>query len=345
MLAEARRPDGRPDGADGTEEAPVFTMRFDLRAPAFGAPTTELYATAVEMAAWGDEHGCLAGIVSEHHGSPDGYLPSPLLLASALAARTERLPIQVAALLVPLHDPIELAEQMAVLDILSRGRVSYVCAIGYRPEEYAMFGRAMKGRGVRLERCIEALRQAWTGEPFEFEGRPVRVTPRPTTPGGPMLMMGGGSPAAIRRAARLGMGVMAQGGDPTLEGLYREACEEAGTTPGMFLNPGPEVVTSAFVSEDPDRAWHELGPHLLHDARMYAEWMGDAASASKSVAGDIQALRAEQGAYRIFTPEEAVAYVKANGVLLTQPLCGGLPAKLAWPSLELIANRVMPALG
>ena len=217
----------------------MFTMRFDLRAPESGAPIGDLYAACLEMAAWGEERGCLAAIVSEHHASPDGYLPSPLLLASAIASRTQRLPIQVAALLVPLHDPIELAEQMAVLDILSGGRVSYVCAIGYREEEYALFGREMKGRGRRLEVCVEAMRRARSGEPFEFEGRPVRVTPTPTTPGGPALMMGGGSPAAIRRAARLGMGVMAQGGDPSLDAIYREACEGGGHDARPVPEPRP----------------------------------------------------------------------------------------------------------
>ena len=143
----------------------MFAMRFDLRAPDFGAPIGELYATAVEMAEWGEQHGCLVAIVSEHHASPDGYLPSPLLLCAAIAARTRKLPIQVAALLLPLHDPIALAEQMAVLDLLSGGRVSYVCAIGYRAEEYAMFGRQMRGRGRRLEQSVAALRKAWSGEP------------------------------------------------------------------------------------------------------------------------------------------------------------------------------------
>lgn len=323
----------------------MFTMRFDMRAPETGAPRADLYAAALEMAEWGERHGCLAAIVSEHHGSPDGYLPSPLLLASALAARTRRLPIQVAALLLPLHDPIELAEQLAVLDVLSRGRVSYVCAIGYRSEEFAMFGREMKGRGRRLEACIQAMRRAWSGEPFEFEGRPVCVTPRPITPGGPALFMGGGSEAAARRAARLGMGMLTQGGDPSLERVYHEACEQAGTTPGPFLHPPPGTVTSAFVSEDPDRAWRELGPHLLHDARMYAAWLGDTAAVSHSAARDVESLRAEGGAYRIFTPDEAVAHVRGHGVLLTHPLCGGLPPELAWPSLELIAGKVLPALG
>jgi alkanesulfonate monooxygenase SsuD/methylene tetrahydromethanopterin reductase-like flavin-dependent oxidoreductase (luciferase family) len=322
----------------------MFTLRFDLRAPDFGAPIADLHAAAIEMAEWGESHGCLAAILSEHHASPDGYLPSPLLLAAAIAARTKRLPIQVAALLVPLHDPIALAEQMAVLDVLSGGRVSYVCAIGYRAEEYAMFGRELRGRGKRLEACVEALRNAWTGEPFEFEGRPVRVTPTPVTPGGPMLLMGGNSEVAVRRAARLGMGMMTQGGDPRLADVYREACEAAGTQPGPFLNPPAGTVTSAFVAEDPDRAWTQLGPHLLHDARMYAEWLGASVSTSKSVAATVEELRAEQGAYRIFTPEEAVAHVRASGPLLMQPLCGGIPPKLAWESLELVASKVLPAL-
>lgn len=322
----------------------MFTMRFDQRAPAEGAPIADLYAAALEMVAWGESEGCMAAVVSEHHASPDGYLPAPLLLASAMAARTTTLPIQVGALLLPLHDPIELAEQMAVLDIMAKGRVSYVCALGYRPEEYAQFGREMKGRGRRIEECIAALRTAWTGEPFTFEGRPVCVTPRPFSPGGPLLLMGGGSPAAVRRAARLGMGMVTQGGDPSLETVYREACEEAGTTPGLFVNPSAETVTSAFVAEDPDRAWHEMGPYLLHDARMYAAWLGDSATASKSTATSVEALRAENGAYRIFTPDEAVAYVKQQGVLVTQPLCGGLPPELAWPSLELVASKVIPGL-
>lgn len=322
----------------------MFTMRFDMRAPQEGAPIADLYAAALEMSAWAEGRGCIAIQVSEHHASPDGYLPAPLVLASAIAARTKTTPIQVAAVLVPLHDPIDLAEQMAVLDIVSGGRVSYVCAIGYREEEYAMFGREMKGRGRRMEDCLAAMKRAFSGEAFELDGRPVRVTPPPLTPGGPVLLMGGSSRAAVRRAARLGMGMITQGGDPELQDLYEETCREAGTTPGMFVNPPVEgSVMSAFVARDPDRAWAEMGPYLLHDARMYAAWLGKAATSTKSVAATVEELRAEQGSYRIFSVEEAVAHVKANGVLLTQPLCGGLPPDLAWQSLELLVEEVLPA--
>ncbi len=323
----------------------MLTLRFDMRAPATGAPVAELYAAALGMAEWGERHGSLTTMVSEHHGSSDGYLPAPLVLASAVAARTKTQAIQVAALLVPLHDPIDLAEQMAVLDILSGGRVSYVVALGYRESEYAMFGRDMKRRGRRMEECLAALQQAWTGEPFTFEGRPVHVTPRPTTPGGPMLLMGGSHPAAIRRAARFGIGMITLGGDASLEEIYRAECEKAGTTPGLFVNPPPDAPTSLFVAEDPERAWSEIGPYLLHDATMYGEWMGDGGSASGSLARSVGDLRAENGNYRIVTPDDAIAMVRGGMPLMLQPLCGGLPPKIAWSHLELVERAVLPALG
>jgi alkanesulfonate monooxygenase SsuD/methylene tetrahydromethanopterin reductase-like flavin-dependent oxidoreductase (luciferase family) len=296
------------------------------------------------MAEGGEANGCLAVQVSEHHCSSDGYLPAPLVLAAAIAGRTRRLPIQVAALILPLHDPIELAEQMAVLDLASGSRVSYVLALGYREQEYAARGRDFSARAKRMDACLEALRQAFSGEPFAFEGRPVRVLPRPANPGGPLLMLGGGSPAAVRRAARFGLGMVTQGGDGSLAALYKAECALHGRAPGPFIDPPAGAATSAFVAEDPDRAWQQLGPHLLHDARMYAAWLGAASSVSKSTATSVAELRAEQGPYRIFTPEEAALHVRRNGVLLMHPLCGGIPPALAWEHLELVASRVRPAL-
>ncbi len=321
----------------------MFTLRFDMRlSKEDGA---ELYGAALDMAQWGVQNGAAVAVVSEHHASPDGYLPVPLVLASAMAARTQSLRIQVAALLLPLHDPIELAEQMSVLDLLSRGRVSYVLGLGYRREEYAMFGRDFSRRGRRMDECIRALKAAFTGEEFEFEGRRARVLPRPVTPGGPLLLIGGNSSAAIRRAARFGLGMLTQGGDPSLEALYQEECRKAGTSPGLFINPPPGSATSAFVAEDPDRAWSEIGPYLLHDANLYAAWLGSQGrAASKSDASTVAALRQENGPYRIFTPDEAIEYVSRRGVLMLHPLCGGLPPKLAWPYLETFASQVLPKL-
>jgi len=100
---------------------------------------------------------------------------------------------------------------------------------------------------------------------------------------------------------------------------------------------------SAFVARDPDEAWAKWGPHLLHDAQAYAEWMGDDIdSATKSIAGSVEELRAEKGNYQILSVDEAVAEVKRSGVLLTQPLCGGMPIDYAWESLETIVQDVLP---
>jgi alkanesulfonate monooxygenase SsuD/methylene tetrahydromethanopterin reductase-like flavin-dependent oxidoreductase (luciferase family) len=250
----------------------------------------------------------------------------------------------VAALLLPLYDPILLAEQMAVLDLVSAGRVSYVLGVGYRAEEYAACGRDFETRGRRMDACLTALRKAFAGEPFEFEGRRVRVLPRPATPGGPPILLGGRSPAAVRRAARFGLGMLTQGGDPSLAELYRAECRRQGREPGLFLDPPADTVTTAFVALDPDAAWQRLGPHLLHDARSYAAWLHGSDAVSKSNAQSVAALRAENGPYRIFTPEQAVEHVRRHGVLLLQPLCGGLPPALAWEHLELVGKRVVPAL-
>jgi len=320
----------------------MFTLRFDMRLRDGFASAPELYRAALEMAAWGEQHGAALAMVSEHHASSDGYLPAPLVLASALAARTTKLPIQIAALLVPLHDPIELAEQMAVLDIVSGGRVSYICALGYRPEEYAMFGRDIRQRGKRMEACLAAMKQAWRGEAFEYEGRRVRVTPRPLTPDGPALFMGGNAPDAVRRAARLGMGMLTMGGNPALGALYQQACAEYGTKPQLFINPVGDSPSSCFIARDLDEGWREIGPYMLHDAEMYASWFEEMGSITKSTALNVDALRAEQGNYRIFTPDEAVARIRQHGALMLQPLCGGLPPKIAWKSLELLATDVLP---
>ena len=103
---------------------------------------------------------------------------------------------------------------------------------------------------------------------------------------------------------------------------------------------------SAFVARDPDEAWAKWGPHLLHDAQAYAEWMGDdIESATKSIASSVEALRAEKGNYQILSVDEAVAEIERSGVLMTQPLCGGMPIDYAWESLETIARDVLPRVG
>jgi alkanesulfonate monooxygenase SsuD/methylene tetrahydromethanopterin reductase-like flavin-dependent oxidoreductase (luciferase family) len=323
----------------------MFMMRFDMRAPSFGAPASELYAAALEMASWAESRGAIAAAVSEHHTMEDGYLPSPLVLATALAARTSSLPIMTAALILPLYDPIRLAEDMAVLDIISGGRVSYILAIGYRPEEYEQHGVEFGRRGTLADEQLALLLRAKAGEPFEHEGRRIHVTPPPVTAGGPTVMWGGGSPAAAKRAARFGLDFLAQGGGPELESVYAEACRAEGREPGFCMVPPTDMATTVFVADDLDAAWAEVGPHLLHDVVSYAALNpGNTHTASLSTATTVDELRAEDRTHRIVTVDEAVAMVQGGAPLPLQPLVGGLPPEVAWRYLRTVTDVVMPRL-
>ncbi len=172
----------------------MFLMRFGMRsATTDPGARADMYRAALDMVEWAETRGCLSAVVSQHHASDDGYLPSPVPMAAAMAARTTTLPIIIGALLLALYEPVKVAEDLAVLDHLSRGRVSAVIGIGYRPEEFAMFGVDPRRRGAVTEERIHLLRRLWSGEEVDVDGRSAVVRPLPFTPGGPPLAYGGGS--------------------------------------------------------------------------------------------------------------------------------------------------------
>ena len=322
----------------------MFMMRFDMRAPSIGAPAPDLYEAALDMVEWAESRGCVNVTVCEHHASSDGYLPSPLVLASAMAARTRQVRITVAVALLPLYDEVRLAEELVVLDNLSRGRVGVVTAIGYRPIEYEMYGVDFHRRGAIAEEKLGVLLRAKTGEPFEYEGRRIHVTPTPFTPGGPMVAWGGGSLPAARRAGRHGIGFMAQAGDASLRAAYEEAARAAGHEPGLCILPNPDDASTIFVAHDVDEAWRELGPFLMHDVRSYAEWNeGNEDTASLSFVDSAEALRAENRSHRILSVDEAVESVRGGAPLALHPLIGGLPPEMAWKYLRTVVEDVTPA--
>ena len=323
----------------------MFVMRFDMRAPAFGAPTTELYPTALEMAAWAESRGGLMAVICEHHTMADGYLPSPVVLATAMAARTSTLPIMVAVVVLPLYEPVRLAEDIVVLDIISGGRVSYVGGVGYRPEEYEHHGVDFHRRGRIADEQLALLLRAKTGESFEHEGRRIHVTPPPVTPGGPSVAWGGGTEVAARRAGRVGLDFIGQGGGPSMEDAYAEEARAHGHEPGFCLVPPLDTTTTLFVAHDVDRAWAEIGPHLLHDVTSYAALNeGNTHTASLTTASTVDELRAEDRTHRIVGVDEAVDVIRGGEPLQLQPLVGGLPPEIAWRHLRIVTDDVMPRL-
>ena len=319
-------------------------VRFDMRAPAWGpADPVALYRASLEMAAWADRLDLDTIVLSEHHDADDGFLPSPIVAAAAVAGCTRQIRISISALLLPLYDPIKAAEDLAVLDLVSEGRVSTILGLGYRPEEYAMFDAPWDERGQWFDECIEALLRAWTGEPFEFQGRPVRVTPRPGSRPHPMVFIGGRSKPAARRAARFDLPFFPDSGDPALRVAYEEACRAEGREPGLMIAPEAKV-SYTFVHDDPDRYWDQIGPHLLHEALTYRGWQQDGSASSASTDdATIPALKAGS-LFEIMTPDEAIAAFRAGRHALLYPLCGGIPPEVAWESLDVFEKDVFPAV-
>lgn len=322
----------------------MYTLRFDMRVPGMNPmQIAEQYEAAVEMGRWVDGKGPFQLAISEHHAAEDGYIPAPLMLASAMAAVTSKVSIMVAATLLPLYDPVRLAEEMIVIDYISRGRVGYVLGIGYRPEEYALFGLDFNRRGAiadeKLAKLLETFRRASSREDRS------RVTPAPFSHGHPTLFWGGGSKPAARRAGRNGLGFLAQNNTPGMEDAYREAAHEAGYEPGLCIIPPAEMPGVVFVHPDPDQGWEEVGPYLLADALSYAEWNAAAGMKATNLSRcrTLASLREEQGNYRVVTVEEAVDIFRHWGRLPLHPLCGGIPAELAWPYLRRVVEQVVPA--
>ena len=311
---------------------------FDMRAPEFGASADALYAAAFEMMEFADAKGIGHANFPEHHGSEDGYVPTPMLMAAAAAARTRRLGLLVGALVLPLHDPVEVAEQIAVLDRISGGRSAVVLAAGYSQREFAAFGKSLHDRARLMDNGLDVIVRALAGERFMDGEREVFVRPLPVSRP-PRILVGGGVPATARRAARLGLGMWTL--DEGIVPLYHAECAKRGTTPGTVVRPSIMV----HVAEDVQRAWEEILPHVVHTAQQYAAMSSDPSVSSSPWHGldSAEAIKAS-GIMRVVTVEECIALGAGSAPLKLHPLIGGLDPEIGWKSLDLFATKVVPAL-
>jgi alkanesulfonate monooxygenase SsuD/methylene tetrahydromethanopterin reductase-like flavin-dependent oxidoreductase (luciferase family) len=295
----------------------------------------------VEQSAWADTKGFTSVTLTEHHATRDGYLPSPIVLGAAIASVTSNMQIRLAAILLPLYHPLRLAEDLAVLDLISGGRLRLTVGLGYRTEEYEQLGVDMKRRVSLMEDGVETLKRAWSGDPFQYQGRTVQVLPRPVQQPRPAILMGGMSLASARRASRI-----ADGYQPTSRRLYDVYAEESealgdsspASSEPMLATVGPYF----FVSEDPEGAWQRIAPFALYDNNEYARWVAERGDQA-AFARDATELRT-QGKYRVVTPEECLAAASGTDILVLKPLVGGMDPSIGWESLRLFAEKVMPAL-
>ncbi len=188
-----------------------FGLSYDFRnPPQWRQSSDRLYREILDQIAWGENNGFEDVWLSEHHFIEDGYLPSILPVAAAIAARTNRIRIASGVLLMPLHNPIRLAEDIATVDVISGGRFELGVGIGFKREEFTGFGVSSKGRGARTNQSLDIIRRALSGETVVFKSeffdfQSVRMTPEPIQKPHPQIWLGGFTPAALRRAVASAM--------------------------------------------------------------------------------------------------------------------------------------------
>jgi len=217
-----------------------FGLLFLLQDPPRGENLPRLYDEVFEQAELAEHLGFDAFFVPEHHQLPDGYIPAPLTFAAALAARTKRAEIGTGIMQLPLVHPLLVAEQGAVIDILSKGRFILGAGLGLVQKEFDAFGIPLSEAASRFTEAIEILKQAWTGETFSHHGRhfqftDVAITPRPVRRPRPPIWIGAMSEISLKRAGQIGDGWLS---DPlhNLEvmkawsQIYRTAAAQAGNT-------------------------------------------------------------------------------------------------------------------
>jgi alkanesulfonate monooxygenase SsuD/methylene tetrahydromethanopterin reductase-like flavin-dependent oxidoreductase (luciferase family) len=162
-----------------------FGLWYDFRnPPQWRQPADRLYGETLDQIAWAENNGFDDVWLSEHHFIEDGYLPSILPVAAAIAARTKRIRIASGVLLMPFHNPVRLAEDIAVVDVISGGRVELGIGAGFKHEEFEGFGVPFKERGARTNQSLEIVRRLLSGEAVTFKSeffdfKNVKVTPEP----------------------------------------------------------------------------------------------------------------------------------------------------------------------
>jgi len=309
-------------------------MRFTFAAPDDDPPSRhERLRGARELAIWGERHGLSGVSVDEHHATGHGWSSNPILAASWFLAQTTRIFATADCALAPLWDPIRLAEDIALVDAMSRGRLHVTLGLGYRPTEYELFGKPFNRRGALMDDFLERFLTA-------FADLPTWTRPHPP------VYVGGAVRATADRAARYGLPLSLPDHLPEIAGYYTQQCKAAGHRP-IVVMPAADSRGMVYLHEDPDKAWAELGHHILWEAQTYAKWTHGRSHSylhltDPQTVDDVRA----SGRYRFMTPREVIEDLAADSAepLVLHPLVGGMPLDEAWKSLQLLTEHVLPAL-
>jgi probable F420-dependent oxidoreductase len=303
-----------------------------------------------------EQVGFEAILVGEHHQHRDGFLPSPLIVSTAVAARTQRIRVGTGVLLLPLYHPVHVAEDAATLDIISKGRLILGVGMGYQAPDFEAFGIPLNQRASRLEEGIEIIRGCWTHDRFSYDGRRFRlhevaIYPKPVQQPHPPIWVGAMADASIRRAARYGDAWLTGMTQPVQNILrhtqaYRAYADE-------YRRPAHVILMrDAWVAETRQRAEAEYGPEVLAAYKYY--WKNDSLSFRQNRSeAEFTVEKMTSDRIILGSPEEVVDQLQrwremtdAEMIIfrLRQAHSGGPPHEQIMRAIRLFGERVIPKL-
>ncbi len=336
-------------------------MRFgfmeDFRNPIeWRKPFPDFYKAILDQIVHGEELGYDSVWLTEHHFTEDGYNPSLLPTASAIATRTSRIRIGSFILLLPYQHPVRAAEDVACIDIFSDGRFDFGIGQGYSYHEWNALCMDRRTRGERMRESIDIIKRLYTEERVSYDGKYTQIkemtlSPKPVQQPYPPIWIGARGPKAVKSAAKLGYHLMATiGPDPAP--LYIETLKEEGRDPADFNIVQLRMV---YVADTYDQAWDDCEDHLWHLLTFYQDILSEA----KDADGDERPLPASgpkelrrspvAKAMLIGSPDEVGKKLEdfcrdyeCTDFIMDTQLPGLDPAK-ASRSMELFARELMPS--
>jgi probable F420-dependent oxidoreductase len=331
-----------------------FGLYSSIASPPRGEHLDRAIDEVIAEAQLAEASGFDSCFFGEHHQDKDGFLPSPLIVATAVAAQTRRLRVGTSVILLPLHHPVRVAEDVITLDLVSKGRVILGVGIGYQAADFRAFNVPMEHRVALFEESVEILKKCWAGEPFSFRGKhytleDVQIRPRPFQRPGPPLWIGASVPAAVRRAALLADAFV---GTPStslenavsLVDAYKKAAREAGRDAHVVL------MRDAWVARTRAEADAVYGPEVMaayqyywqHRLSEFRNIPPDTEFTLKNLAPDRLILGDPETCVREFQRWHEATGADTFLLRLRHAHSGGPPHEKIMDAIKLFGDRVLP---
>lgn len=322
-------------------------VAYDFRNPPdSGVRDQVLYGEIIDQVRWLDQIGADLVWFTEHHFVEDGYLPSWTPVAGAMSAVTEHVRFSTDVCLMPFNHPIRLAEDLAVLDNLSGGRVELGLGMGYAPHEFRGFGLPVSRRVSLMDEGIEVLQRCFSGERFSYQGKRyrfdnVQITPGYVQPGGPPLWIAAMSEAGARRASRFGTNFLPQGLKARSFDTWVDALEESGRNPRDYR---VGIIRSILVTDDRNTDWPAIRAAERYRMALYQRFFEESGQGLGERGEPVPQTWIIGDADQCVT--ELSEFIAAFGItdIVTMAVPPGLRPERMATSLERLFKEVVPRL-